>query len=121
RVGGFLGFWNCQNRFTRRRGAGFLRVSVSPCLRVTALRIARAPRNLLRTPSYQSRNMRTKANFAPSLSSYSPLRRIFLLLGAALLLSRAAMAAQATDAPTLTIHRAAGPITIDGDLSDPGW
>ncbi|HEX9459571.1 MAG TPA: carbohydrate binding family 9 domain-containing protein, partial [Thermoanaerobaculia bacterium] len=27
----------------------------------------------------------------------------------------------ADDAPARTIHRAAGPITIDGDLSDPGW
>jgi len=46
------------------------------------------------------------------------MRRIFLFLAAALLLSRAAMAADTT---ALTIHRAAGPITIDGDLSDPGW
>ena len=33
----------------------------------------------------------------------------------------AAVSAYAADAPALTIHRAAGPITIDGDLSDPGW
>ncbi len=65
--------------------------------------------------------MRTKANFARSLSSHTPMRRILLILGAAFLLSRAAMAAQAADTPQLTIHRAAGPITIDGDLSDPGW
>ena len=46
------------------------------------------------------------------------------LVAAVLLASAAAVyAADETPPPPppLTITRAAGPITIDGDLSDPGW
>jgi hypothetical protein len=45
----------------------------------------------------------------------------FFLIAVALLCA-AAQSVRAADAPpSMTIHRAAGPITIDGDLSDPGW
>jgi hypothetical protein len=47
-----------------------------------------------------------------------PFRPVFLL--AAALLAAAAAGADESD-PPIAIHRAAGPITIDGDLSDPGW
>ncbi len=41
---------------------------------------------------------------------------------AALVLLGFASAARAQSAePAIAIHRAAGPITVDGDLSDPGW
>ena len=53
--------------------------------------------------------MRTIANFARSLTSYSPMRRIPLFLSVMLLCSRAAIAAQAPETPPRTIHRAAGP------------
>src|SRR5689334_21329853 len=69
-------------------------------------------------PSYQARNMRTKANFPPSATSYAVVRRL-----CAVLILFIAASALAADAPpvNMTIRRAAGPITIDGDLSDPGW
>jgi hypothetical protein len=63
--------------------------------------------------------MRTKANFPPSAASYPTVYRALVLL---LIVVAVASSVYAADAPvTLTIHRAAGPITIDGDLSDPGW
>ena len=65
--------------------------------------------------------MRMLANLARSLPSYSPMRRTLLLLSVVMLCDRAAMAAQAEATPPLTIHKAAGAITIDGDLADPGW
>jgi hypothetical protein len=62
--------------------------------------------------------MRTKANFAPSAPSYAVVHRIATVL----LLSVAALSVFAADAPvSMTIRRAAGPITIDGDLADAGW
>jgi hypothetical protein len=45
---------------------------------------------------------------------------LVVVTGVGLALSQAARAA-AVDPPPLTIHRASGPITIDGDLSDEGW
>lgn len=43
-------------------------------------------------------------------------------LAVVLLLGMTAAAADGEDQlPQLVVHRAAGPITIDGDLSDPGW
>jgi hypothetical protein len=67
--------------------------------------------------------MRTKANFPPSAASYPTVyRALVLLLTTVALLCAVTPSARAADAaPALTIHRAAGPITIDGDLSDPGW
>jgi Domain of unknown function (DUF5916) len=63
--------------------------------------------------------MRTKANLPPSATSQASVYRNLALILTVLCL---AVSAQAADAPVaLTIHRAAGPITIDGDLSDPGW
>jgi hypothetical protein len=66
--------------------------------------------------------MRTKANFSHSATSYPSVYRNVAFLFALILLC-AAPAVRAADAPApqMTIHRAAGPITIDGDLSDPGW
>jgi len=62
--------------------------------------------------------MRTKANFAPSVPSYAFVNRLIAIL----LLFIAAVSVFAADAPVkMTIRRAAGPITIDGDLSDAGW
>jgi len=62
--------------------------------------------------------MRTKANFAPSVPSYAFVNRLFAIL----FLFLAAVSAFGADAPVnMTIHRATGPITIDGELSDPGW
>ena len=46
------------------------------------------------------------------------------LIRLVLLASASSLGAQITppaDEPPIEIHRAAGPITIDGDLSDPGW
>ncbi|HUJ14762.1 MAG TPA: DUF5916 domain-containing protein [Thermoanaerobaculia bacterium] len=43
------------------------------------------------------------------------------LVGALLLSAAAAFAELPPPAPALQIHRAEGPIKIDGDLSDPGW
>src|SRR3954469_3084175 len=69
-------------------------------------------------PSYQPRNMRTKANFAPSAASDAVVYRLLTIL----LLSMAGLSLFAADAPVnMTIRRAAGPITIDGDLADAGW
>ena len=66
--------------------------------------------------------MRTKANFSSSAASYPTVYRVLLLLTTMALLCAAAPPARAADAPAaLTIGRATGPITIDGDLSDPGW
>ncbi len=67
--------------------------------------------------------MRTKANSATSAASYRFVNRLLvLLLTSTALFFAVAPSARAADAPaSLTIHRAAGPITIDGDLSDPGW
>jgi hypothetical protein len=63
-------------------------------------------------------------------------RTILRALAALLLLAAASPRLEAQPAPTptpaaaahsaagnahLSVHRAAGPITIDGDLSDPGW
>ena len=45
--------------------------------------------------------------------------RVLLLCG--LLVPAASRAADPKPGPPLTIRRAAGPITLDGDLSDPGW
>lgn len=62
--------------------------------------------------------MRTKANFAPSATSYPSVHRLFAIL----LLSLIALPVFAADAPVnMTIRRAAAPITIDGDLADAGW
>lgn len=62
--------------------------------------------------------MRTKANFAPSVPSYALVKRLLAIL----LLSIAAASVFAADAPVnMTIRRAVGPITIDGELSDAGW
>jgi len=62
--------------------------------------------------------MRTKANFASSVPSHAFVHRLFAIL----LLSLAALSVFAADAPVnMTIRRATGPITIDGDLSDAGW
>jgi len=60
--------------------------------------------------------MRTKANFDPSAPSHPSVYRLLILL---LFVASSVFAADAP--PAMTIHRAAGPITIDGDLSDPGW
>ncbi len=67
--------------------------------------------------------MRTKANSAPSAASYAPVNRVMAVLLTAAALLLAALSATAADAPapSMMIHKAAGPITIDGDLSDPGW
>jgi hypothetical protein len=68
--------------------------------------------------------MRTKANFAPGRTSYVAVHRtiVLVLTAAAVLCASAPSLCAANDpAPQMTIHRAAGPITIDGDLSDPGW
>lgn len=63
--------------------------------------------------------MRSKANFPTSAASY---RRVYRILALLLFIVAIAPAVYAADAPpAMTIHRAAGPITIDGDLSDPGW
>src|SRR3954451_1442563 len=68
-------------------------------------------------PSYQPRNMRTKANFAPSAASYAVVYRLLTII----LLSIAALSLFGADAPVnMTIRRATGPITIDGDLADAG-
>jgi len=69
-------------------------------------------------PSYEHRNMRTKANLPPSAPSYAVVRRLF-----AVFLLFVAGSLLAADAPpaNMTIRRATGPITIDGDLSDAGW
>ena len=61
-----------------------------------------------------------KANFAPLAASHTTVNRLVVFLALSVL-GAVAPVADAADAPTLTIHRAAGPITIDGDLSDPGW
>src|SRR5436305_12816297 len=62
--------------------------------------------------------MRTKANFAHAAASYAFVYRLLTIL----LLSMAGLSLFAADAPVnMTIRRAAGPITIDGDLSDAGW
>ncbi len=63
--------------------------------------------------------MRTKANFPPSASSQRLVYRSLALLLFVVVAAPSVYAAD--DAPARTIHRAAGPITIDGDLSDPGW
>lgn len=63
--------------------------------------------------------MRTKANFAPSATSYPSMYRTLILLLTAILLCPVVMAADAP--PTMTIRRATGPITVDGDLGDGGW
>jgi len=44
-----------------------------------------------------------------------------LACGTLLLAPAAAYSADPKPGPQLTIQRAAGPITVDGDLSDPGW
>src|SRR5450432_33231 len=47
---------------------------------------------------------------------------VFLVLLYLLAVLLAATALKGEEAPTpIAIHRAAGPITIDADLSDPGW
>jgi hypothetical protein len=46
---------------------------------------------------------------------------VSILVIAPILLGITSAAAQTPSAPTIHISRAAGPITIDGDLSDPGW
>src|SRR4051794_17188622 len=62
--------------------------------------------------------MRTKANFAPSAASDAVVYRLLTII----LLFIAALSLFAADAPVnMTIRRAAGPITIDGDLADAGW
>src|SRR5436305_4005090 len=62
--------------------------------------------------------MRTKANFAHAAASYAFVYRLLTIL----LLSMAGLSLFAADAPVnMTIRRAPGPITIDGDLSEPGW
>src|SRR5262245_26648808 len=48
-------------------------------------------------------------------------RSAFIALGILTLAAPAARAADPKPGPPLTIHRAAGPIVIDGDPSDPGW
>src|SRR4051794_40766225 len=63
--------------------------------------------------------MRTKANFPPSAPSYSRVQRLLPLLLLTIAIASSVLAADVPKA--MTIHRAAGPITIDGDLSDPGW
>src|SRR3954451_4623917 len=68
-------------------------------------------------PSYRARNMRTKANFAPSAASDAVVYRLVTII----LLSIAALSLFGADAPVnMTIRRATGPITIDGDLADAG-
>ena len=49
------------------------------------------------------------------------MRHVLFFALALIVLSAVAPAAGAASSPPLTIHRAAGTITIDGDLSDPGW
>jgi hypothetical protein len=65
--------------------------------------------------------MRMKANLALHAPSYSAVHRFLLFLAVMAVFGVLAPVAIAADAPPLTIHRAAGPITIDGDLADPGW
>src|SRR5881275_1188183 len=65
--------------------------------------------------------MRMNANFVLRAASYPAVHRFLLFLALIVGLGIVAADAIAADTPALTIHRAAGPITIDGDLSDPGW
>jgi hypothetical protein len=68
--------------------------------------------------------MRMKANLAPSATSYPSVFRLraLLLITATTFFSLCGpLFAADPPAPSMTIRRATGPITIDGDLSDPGW
>src|SRR5512132_133452 len=44
-----------------------------------------------------------------------------MLAGAVAVLLPALLFAAPPDLPPITVHRISGPITVDGDLSDPGW
>jgi hypothetical protein len=66
--------------------------------------------------------MQSKANFVFTAASYPFVHRTIAFLSVAVTAVFFVIPANAADDPvTRTIHRAAGPITIDGDLSDPGW
>ncbi|HVW06905.1 MAG TPA: DUF5916 domain-containing protein, partial [Vicinamibacterales bacterium] len=57
-----------------------------------------------------------------AIGSVMPARTLCLLVVAACAIAARPVSAQtALAGDTIEIHRAAGPITIDGDLSDPGW
>src|SRR5262249_36783398 len=51
--------------------------------------------------------------------AFAILPRLLLTLGIAL--PTAARSAEPTPPPSIVIKRAEGPITLDGELSDPGW
>jgi hypothetical protein len=66
--------------------------------------------------------MQSKTNFVFTAASYPFVHRTIAFLSVAVTAVFFVIPANAADDPvTRTIHRAAGPITIDGDLSDPGW
>src|SRR5438132_7096167 len=48
-------------------------------------------------------------------------RSIYLNAGCLLGLAGSTVAAEDPEIPAIAIRRATGPITVDGDLSDPGW
>src|SRR5215472_12690843 len=49
------------------------------------------------------------------------MRRTFILLNLLGAWALSTIVSAEEEAHVIEIHRAAGPITVDGDLSDPGW